>query len=163
MKGVFMKYLTNLFFPKQFDNTFRGYKLALYLFYILTAVTLWRSQHHLFAADGGAQTIATIPLDTFTSAGAQAVIGTFSLWGLSQLIIGLIYLLASLRYKSMIPLMYLFMFIEYAVRAFYIPISKSIPTAGTAPGAMINLPFVIFSITMIILIIIGDKNKTKAE
>lgn len=152
-----MKDIINLFFPKQINNTFRGYKIVLYLFYIITAVTLWRSQHHLFAADGGAQTIATIPLDTFTANGAQAVIGTFSLWGLSQLIIGLVYLLASLRYKAMIPMMYLFMLLEYSIRAFYIPISKSIPTTGTAPGAIINLPLVLFSLAMIVLIIIGDK------
>ncbi|MGL1891291.1 MAG: hypothetical protein OCD02_06655 [Spirochaetaceae bacterium] len=155
-----MKQILKVIFPKEINNTFRGYKVALYLFYALTAVTLWRSQHHLFAADGGAQSIATIPLDTFTTSGAQAVIGIFSLWGLSQLIIGFIYLITSIRYRAMVPLMYLLMFFEYLVRATYIPAFKSIPTDGTAPGALINIPFILFTLVMLILCVVGDRKKT---
>lgn len=140
-----MKDFITLIFPKQFDNDFKGHKIALYVFYVLTAVTLWRSQHHLFAPDGGAQTIATVPLDTFTKDGAQAVIGVFGLWGLSQLIVGLLYLIVALKYRAMVPLMYMF---------------KPIPTAGTAPGAMINIPFVILTVLMLLAIIIGSKKKT---
>jgi len=158
-----MKEILNLIFPEQFDNQFKGHKIALYVFYILTAVTLWRSQHHLFAPDGGAQTIATVPLDTFTHAGAQAVIGVFGLWGLSQLIIGLVYLLVALRYRAMVPLMYVLMLVEYLFRAFYFPITKPIPTAGTAPGAMINIPFVILTILMLLAIIIGSKRNNIAK
>lgn len=156
-----MKDIIKLIFPKQIDNQFKGYKITLYAFYVLTAVTLWRSQHHLFAADGGAQSIASIPLDSFSLSGSQAVIGVFGLWGLSQLIIGIIYLLVSLRYKSMIPLMYVLMIVEYAFRAFYFPLAKPIPTAGTAPGAMINIPFILFSIIMLILIVVGNRKKGK--
>lgn len=152
-----MKDIMNIILPKQFDNQFKGYKLALYAFYLLAAVTLLRSQHHLFAADGGAQTIASIPLDTFTTMGSQAVIGVFGLWGLSQLIIGIIYLLVAFRYRAMVPLMYVLMIVEYAFRAIYFPISKSIPTTGTAPGALINLPFILFAVGMLILIVVGHR------
>lgn len=158
-----MKQILNVIFPKTIDNEFRGYKIALYLFYVLTAVTLWRSQHHLFAADGGAQSIATIPLDTFSISGSQAVIGAFSLWGLAQLIIGFIYLIASLRYRAIIPFLYLLTTFEYLIRATYIPLFKPVPTAGTAPGAVINIPFVIFSITMLILCIVGDQKNRAAK
>ena len=54
-------------FPTSLDNKFPGHKIALYVFYALTALTLWRSQHHLFGHDGGAQSIASIPLDTYPS------------------------------------------------------------------------------------------------
>ena len=74
----------NIVFPHTIDNNYKGLKIALYIFYILTIVTLWRSQHHLFAADGGAMSIASIPLDTFTSDGEMAVIGVFSLWPLCR-------------------------------------------------------------------------------
>lgn len=154
-----MKDIISIIFPKQMDNQFKGYKIALYAFYVLTAVTLWRSQHHLFAADGGAQSIASIPVDTFTAAGAQAVIGVFGLWGLSQLIIGIVYLLVALRYRAMVPLMYVLMIVEYSFRAFYFPVAKPIPTTGTAPGAVINLPFILFSVVMLILIVVGHRKK----
>ena len=144
-----MKTIIERIFPKELNNDYKGYKFVLYVFFALTVLTLWRSQHHLFSADGGAQTIATIPLDTFTTSGAAAVIGVFGLWGLSQLIIGMIYLIVSLRYRAMIPLMYLLMFVEYFVRTVYFPLAKPIPTAGTAPGATGNLPLMIIAFVML--------------
>lgn len=158
-----MKTIMKRIFPDTLDNRFSGHKISLYVFYLLTALTLWRSQHHLFAADGGAQSIATIPLDTFTEAGAQAVIGVFGLWGLSQLIIGIIYLIVSLKYRAMIPMMYLLMMAEYIVRATYFPVFKQIPTTGTAPGAAGNVPLVIISAVMLAFSIIEPLNKTTGE
>ncbi|WP_047044162.1 hypothetical protein [Vibrio mexicanus] len=139
------------FLPKQIDNTYVGNKVALWFFYLLTAITLWRSQHHLFAADGGAQSIATIPLDTYPSEASSTVIGIFALWGLSQLIIGFMYLVICLRYKTLIPLMYFLGVIEYGMRAFYIGTHKPIETVGDAPGALINLPFMLLFTLMFVL------------
>lgn len=148
--------LNNLF-PRHITNEFPGSKIALWGFYLFTIMTLWRSQHHLFSPDGGAQSIATIPLETYSDAAASTIIGIFAFWGLSQLIIGLIYLIASLRYRSMIPLLYLLSLFEYLMRATYIPAYKSIETAGTAPGAVGNLPLIIFSLTMLILSVWSHK------
>ena len=130
-------------FPKYFDNEYIGYKFSLWIFYALTALTLWRSQHHLFAPDGGAESIASIPLSTYAQAPTDTIVGVFSLWGLSQLIIGFIYLVACIRYKSMIPLLYLLAALEYLVRFTYVGTYKSIETAGTAPGSVLNLPFTV--------------------
>ncbi|PCI79428.1 MAG: hypothetical protein COB20_04740 [SAR86 cluster bacterium] len=141
--------MLNNLFPKKFDNEFRGYKFSLWFFYLLTAVTLWRSQHHVFSADGGAQSIATIPLDKYPGAASDTIVAVFSLWGLSQLILGLLYLLSCFRYKSMIPLFYLLAVLEYFVRFAYVGFFKPIETVGTAPGAMINLPFTIILIGLL--------------
>ena len=138
-------------FPSSFDNNYQGHRLALWGFYFLTALTLWRSQHHLFAQDGGAQSIAHIPLDTFSEPAATTVISVFSLWGLSQLIIAVLYLLACLRYRSMIPLLYLLASLEYFIRFAYVGQFKPIVTTGTAPGEVINIPFAIIFLVMFIL------------
>ncbi len=135
-------------FPESFDNTFVGYKFSLWIFYAFTALTLWRSQHHLFASDGGAESIASIPLSTYSSAAGDTIVGIFALWGLSQLTIGVIYLIASIRYKSMIPLLYLLAAVEYLVRWGYVGVYKSIETTETAPGAVVNLPFAIACIVL---------------
>ncbi|PTT86938.1 hypothetical protein DBR45_60995, partial [Pseudomonas sp. HMWF031] len=55
-----------LIVPPVISNVFPGRRLALWLFAPLVLVTLWRSQHHLLAADGGAQSIAHIPLDGYS-------------------------------------------------------------------------------------------------
>jgi hypothetical protein len=138
-------------FPRQITNEFPGSKIALWAFYLFTALTLWRSQHHLLADDGGAQSIASIPLDNYSDTAAATIIGVFALWGLSQLVIALVYLVAAIRYRSMIPMLYLLSLVEYLVRAFYIPAYKQIETAGTAPGAVGSLPLAIFSFVMLIL------------
>jgi hypothetical protein len=74
--------------PKRLDNDYRGHPIALWLFYPITLMTLVRSGLHMFLPDGGAQSIATIPLDTMTPHGASAVVLTFALWGLSQFLLG---------------------------------------------------------------------------
>lgn len=156
MKSILMRLL-----PPEINNDYKGYKIALYIFYLLTIVTLWRSQHHLFAPDGGAQSIATIPLDAFTESGKTTVIGIFSLWGLSQLIIGLMYLITAIRYRSMVPLWYLLMFVEYFTRAAYISAFKPVVTMGTAPGAVANIPVIIVSLIMLVLALMTPREKNK--
>lgn len=143
-------------FPTTFGNDFPGQKIALWVFYALTALTLWRSQHHIFAADGGAQSIATIPLDSYVQGGAATVISVFALWGLAQLGMGLIMLLAAIRYKSMIPLLWLFIFFEYLGRLL-IGLYKPIETIGTAPGANANLILPWIALAMLILSLIPRK------
>ena len=155
---MFKKILARVF-PPTFTNDFEGHKIALWVFYPFTALTLWRSQHHIFAADGGAQSIATIPLDSYTEGGAAAVITIFALWGLSQLIIGLLYLMVALRYRSMIPLMYLLGALEYFVRFAYVGVFKPIQTIETAPGATANIPFTIILLILFFLSITTPKEK----
>ena len=151
-----MNHILDRLFPAQFDNVYRGNRIALWLFYPLTAVTLWRSQHHITAPDGGAQSIATIPLDTYTEGGAQSVITIFALWGLAQLAMGLVMLLAAVRYKSMVPLLWLFIFLEYGGRKL-VGIYKPLETVGTAPGATAATVFPIIAAVMLVLALWPEK------
>jgi len=151
-----MKQVIERLFPRQFDNVYRGNKIALWLFYPLTAMTIWRSQHHIFAPDGGAQSIATIPLDTYTQGGAQSVVTIFALWGLAQLAMGLVMLLAAIRYKSMIPLLWLFIFLEYGGRRL-IGIYKPLETVGTAPGAVAGYVLPIVALLMLVFAVWPEK------
>ena len=113
-------------------------------------VTIGRSLVHMFLPDGGAQSIATIPLDSFTVDGADAVILIFALWGLSQLLIGFIYGLVLWRYQAFIPSMYLMLIIEYGMRI-VLGAMKPIQTTGTAPGAIGNFIIVPTAIVMLVL------------
>ena len=123
--------------PAQIDNHYRGLKISQYAFFLITAVTLVRSLIHVFAQDGGAQSIATIPLSAYSAEAAATVVLMFSLWGLSQLLMGLVYLGVYLKYKSLIPMMYVLMIVEYAMRI-VIGQMKPIVTTGTAPGSVGN-------------------------
>lgn len=136
--------------PKTIDHVYQGHPVAKYTFLFLTVVTIVRSLIHIFAPDGGAQSIATIPLDSYTSAGAAAVILMFSLWGLSQLLIGMVYGVVYVRYQSLISAMYLLLILEYVMRI-AIGLMKPIVTVGTAPGSIGNYILIPLGIIMFVL------------
>lgn len=136
--------------PSVADNNYRGHNIALWFFYLITAVTIVRSLIHMLKDDGGAQSIATIPLDTYTEAGAATVVLIFSYWGLSQLMFGIIQLIVAIKYKSLIPLMYLFLILEWTGRLL-ISMWKPIETTGQAPGGIGNLVLPVVSLILFVL------------
>lgn len=144
-------------FPGSIDNVFRGHKFSLWFFYLFTAITLWRSQHHMFAPDGGAQSIARIPLDTYSQGASNTIISIFALWGLSQILIGFLYLLACIKYKSMIPIFYLLASLEYFIRFYQMGFFKSLSASPLVPGVVINFPFTIIMLVMLYFSIKGPK------
>lgn len=151
-----MKHVLARLFPAQFDNVFRGNRIALWVFYPLTAITLWRSQHHMLAPDGGAQSIATIPLDSYPDGASATIIAIFAQWGLIQLLFGMLMLLAAVRYKSMVPLLWLVLLIEWTGRGL-VGQFKSIETISTAPGQMGNIVIPIIALAMLALSLWPEK------
>lgn len=144
-------------FPQSIDNHYQGARIAKWVFIAMTLLTVGRSLAHIVVADGGAQSIATIPLDTYSTAASTVIIGMFAQWGLTQLMFGLMYVITLWRYQSLIPLMWLFIFVEWTGRlllGFY----KPFETAGTAPGAVGNMIFPVLSLVMLVLALRGERN-----
>lgn len=100
--------------PRTLDNSFRGPAGVVACFAIITAMTIVRSLIHILVGDGGAQSIASIPLDTYAAPAAATVVFMFAVWGLLQLLLGLVYLVVLVRYRGLIPLMLLLVAAEYA-------------------------------------------------
>jgi hypothetical protein len=144
-------------FPKTVTNNYRGASIAKWVFVALTVLTVGRSLAHMFLPDGGAQSIATIPLDDFTANGAAAIIHIFALWGLSQLMFGLLYVVVLWRYQALIPLMWLFILIEYSGRLLQ-TFAKPFETVGTAPGAIGNYIFIPLALFMLVLSLRAKKD-----
>lgn len=74
------KKIVERLFPRDLSCGYTGHSIAKYVFYLVTAVTIIRSLIHMLTADGGAQSIATIPLNSYGEAAAAAVIHVFALW-----------------------------------------------------------------------------------
>lgn len=141
-----IKYL----FPNSIDNDYKGNKAAMYLFYLVTAFTVVRSIIHLVSPDGGAQSIATIPLHLISKDASDTIIHMFAEWGLSQLLFGLFYIVVLIKYKSLIPLMYLLLVLEYSTRLF-LGFNKPFELEGHAPGGIGNYILVPLFFLMFIL------------
>jgi len=120
--------------PAKIDNTIRGTKIPFYIFALFTIISTARSFIHLLSPDGGAGTIAGMDLSV---AGADGIIFAFALWGSSQLLFALIQLLVVLRYKSLVPLMYLMLMLEVLLREL-VGKMKPVTFAHTPPGAIGN-------------------------
>jgi hypothetical protein len=134
-------------FPKQLDNSFRGNRIAVIVFALITVFTLARSCIHIFAPDGGASSIAGI--NTSVEGGSN-VISMFAFWGLAQLLMGLIYLVVFFRYKSLIPFMYILIIIEYSGRVL-IGMVKPLIVSHTPPGAIGDYILIPLAIMMLML------------
>ena len=137
-------------FPPTTNNHYRGAPIAKWLFIAMTILSISRSLAHIFLADGGAQSIATIPLDTFSSNASAVIIGMFAQWGLTQLMLGLLYLLVLWRFQALIPLMWFFILFVYSGRML-LGLYKPFETVGTAPGAIGNLIFPVLALIMLAL------------
>ena len=134
-------------FPKQVDNNFQGYKIAVIFFLLITIFTIMRSCIHILASDGGAGSIAGINVSI---AGGSDIVSMFAFWGLSQLLMGFVYLIVYFRYKSLIPFMYVPILAEYSGRI-AIGLVKPLEVSHTPPGAIGDYVLVPLAALMLIL------------
>src|ERR1041385_1700809 len=94
-------------FPKEFDNSYGGHWLGIALFAIVVSVraiqgvnSIVMTRSVMVGADG-------IRLDTFNPVAADTAIALFALLGLHLSLIPLMSIAALVRYRSMIPFIYL--------------------------------------------------------
>lgn len=124
--------------PRSIDNTYRGYKLALWLFGLLVLVKTAMSVNSIFLGHKIATSADGIPLDTFPPAAAQTVLALFAIWGFAYVMICLLCILVLVRYRALVPFMFLFLLLEHLGRKLvlqFIPIART----GTPPGYFVNL------------------------
>lgn len=132
--------------PQPIDNTYRGYKIALWLFGLVVGVMIFQGVLVIFNGDSVVRNADGIPLDTYTPAAAQAVLALWAQRGLSRLIISSICVLALVRYRSAIPLMFVLLMLNYLAGQLvfqFVPLAR----AGTPPGPVVNL--IMFALTVI--------------
>lgn len=147
-------------FPNTMNNNYQGSIFAKYIFIILTVMTIVRSLIHLLGTAGGAESIASIPVETYSIEAQKTVILIFHLWGLSQLIMGIVYVAVIFKYQQMISFFYLLMFFEYSGRTALFHLHP-IQTLHTAPGAYVNYIMIPLSLIMCFLALPRSSNRSK--
>jgi hypothetical protein len=106
-------------FPRQIDNTFRGHWLSLWLFGAYALIKLIQGSESLFNARSTAVRADGIPLDSYGGAASDMVVHLFALLGLNLLVLPLLGIVALIRYRAMVPLLYVMMLLlALASRAF---------------------------------------------
>ena len=130
--------MLNRLLPRQVDNTYHGYQLALWLFALVVFMKIPISLNSIFNGRMVASSADGIPLDTFTPAGAQAVVSLFAAWGLSQFIICSLCILVLARYRALVPFMFGLLLVEHLSRRLIFLVMPIVRT-GTPPGVYVNL------------------------
>ena len=128
MKFDFKKLLPNN--PTNFEG-FRAIRIVTAIFLLVMVV---RSCIHLFAADGGAQSIAGI--DTSVE-GGNNIIAIFHQWGAIQLILAVLLLVLFFRYPGLTPLILLTLALDPVMR-FIAGQIMSVTSTRTPPGEALN-------------------------
>ena len=128
MKFDFKKLLPNN--PTSFEG-FRAIRIVTAIFLLVMVV---RSCIHLFAADGGAQSIAGI--DTSVE-GGNNIIAIFHQWGAIQLILAVLLFVLFFRYPGFTPLILLTLALDPVMR-FIAGQMMSLTSTGTPPGEALN-------------------------
>ena len=124
--------------PPRIDNDYRGYKVALWLFGLVLIVKAGMSGNSIINSYHVATVADGIPLQTFPPAAAQTVLFMFAAWGLAHLLISLLGALALVRYRAIVPLLFLLILLEQAGRR-VIHLFHPVATAGTPRGFYVNL------------------------
>ena len=124
--------------PETIENKIPSNKFVYYFTWLLVAFNFFRSLEHIFNEDGGAQSIAGIPLDFYIPEASNNIISIFAQWGFSQLVLACILLLIVLKIRELIPLMLLIIALENIFRV-GIGQYKSLIIDSAPPGALTPL------------------------
>jgi hypothetical protein len=128
----------NHLFPRSIDNTYRGHKLALWLFGLVVFMKAAMSLNSIFNGYLVASSADGLPLDTYPSAAARTIVSLFAIWGLGHFMICLLCILVLVRYRGMIPFMFALLLVEHLSRRLIFQFMPIVRT-GTPPASAINL------------------------
>ena len=115
-------------FPKQVDNRFEGLRPALWLLGLLIFVKLAMSLNSIANTESVAAGADGIPLASYGPAAARQVLLMFALLSLGQLALTLIALAALVRWRALVPFIFLVLLGEQLAR-------RAIANSYAAPGA----------------------------
>ncbi len=151
------------FFPKQADNRFLGNRLALWLFAPLAFVHTAIALAGIFSADGGAQSADGIPLDSFGPQAAQAVISTIAFLGFADLIVCFFYWLALVRYRALVPLMYLVMVSDFIAHKAINALKPMERMPGTSTGSIVTLALFGLAVIGLVFSLTGSRTREQNQ
>jgi hypothetical protein len=144
--------MLNQIFPKN-PKEYRGYPVVRVITISFLLLVVVRSVIHLFAPDGGAESIAGI--DTKVE-GGENIIALFHQWGAIQLLLAGLMLALFFAYKGLTPLVILFLALDAPMRALAGTMGN-IESAKTPPGEALNWP-VFFVLATLFIVSLLQKN-----
>jgi len=147
-------------FPSKLNNQYEGSKIALYGLYPIFAIYIFRSLVHFLAENSGLVGIATIKVFPISDGlNPNNIIYLFaSLLGATQVSLTIVLLILFIKYKNLIPLIYLICLLDQCLRlisGYLHPLGEDY-YINTPPGVISNIPVLLYLILMFYLSLIGS-------
>ena len=147
-------------FPSDLNNHYKGSKFVQYGLYPIFAIYIFRSLVHFLAENSGLVGIATIKeFPIIDGLDPNNIIYLFaSLWGATQVSLTIILLILFIKYKNLIPLIYLICLLDQCFRlisGYLHPLSEDY-YINTPPGVISNIPLLLYLIFMFYLSLRGN-------
>ena len=147
-------------FPSGLNKQYEGSKIVVYGLYPIFAMYIFRSLVHFLAENSGLVGIATIKeFPIVDNLDPNIIIYLFaSLWGATQVSLTIILLILFIKYKNLIPLIYLICLLDQCFRlisGFLNPIGESY-YINTPPGIISNIPILLYLLFMFYLSLISN-------
>jgi hypothetical protein len=130
--------MLRLLFPHVIDNRFRGQWLG---FWLLAPVLLLKFGIAVasIVTPRQANRADAIDLSTYSQPALRGAATSTALLGLLHLSIALMCLLAMIRYRAMVPLVYLWLVVEFLGRRVILELYPIDRTPGTPSGSIVNI------------------------
>ena len=147
-------------FTSDLNNQYKGSKFVQYGLYPIFAIYIFRSLVHFLAENSGLVGIATIKeFPIINGLDPNNIIYLFaSLWGATQVSLTIILLILFIKYKNLIPLIYLICLLDQCFRlisGYLHPLSEDY-YINTPPGVISNIPVLLYLIFMFYLSLRGN-------
>ena len=147
-------------FPSDLNNQYKGSKFVQFGLYPIFAIYIFRSLIHFLAENSGLVGIATIKeFPIIDGLNPNNIIYLFaSLWGATQVSLTIILLILFIKYKNLIPLIYLLCLLDQCFRlisGYLHPLSEDY-YINTPPGVISNIPVLLYLIFMFYLSLRGN-------
>src|SRR5688572_21970799 len=112
--------MINRLFPRQIDNRFEGHRSALWLLGLLVTLKLVIGFNSIFNTRAVASGADGILLNGLNAATTQQVLTLFALNAFGQLVFALVALVALVRWRVLVPFLFLVWFAEQIGRRFIV-------------------------------------------
>ena len=141
--------------PKD-PSTYKGHKSIRIITALYLLIVVIRSCVHIFASDGGANSIAGIDVSV---EGGDNIIAIFHQWGAIQLILAGLLVVLFFRYPGLTPLVVLTLAIDPIMRALAGQM-MSVTSQSTPPGEALNWP-AFFTLVLLFVASLKESSSTK--
>lgn len=146
--------MDNQLLPAKIDNSFRGHKLALWLFGLVLLVKAAQSVSVLLNGYDIVRDADGVPLQTFTSEGARTVVAAFAGMSISRLAITLLCAIALFRYRSALIFLFALLAVHDVARELVLRPARE----GMPLGVFVNLALLVLMLVGMML----SARRTKA-